>query len=354
MNMVGGLTLVLSVLGGVTSGIEQAEPASDPAPLAPAPLFESEAVLSFTLFADFKALKGDREQDSEDRPARLEFESGEEAITLQIRTRGNFRLKRETCRDMPPLRLNFPKKAVRGTVFEGQDKLKLVTHCRNHSNYEQNTLQEYLVYRMYNLVTDISFQARLVRVTYVDSNGEEDDIARYGFLIESEKAIEERLNVEFLEPETIHPASYDPTAALRISLFQHMIGNTDWSMVRRHNVKLVRTEERVHHPIPYDFDWSGIVNARYAKPDPSLNIRNVRTRVYRGFCLETFDYEQATTTFQHLRGPFEELVQGLDGLTDDAREDLVKYIASYYEILDSDERVQDKLVKACRPISNQL
>ena len=54
-------------------------------------------------------------------------------------------------------------------------------------------------------------------------------------------------------------------------------------MVYQHNVEMLYLNSAAF-AIPYDFDHSGIVNAYYAKPNPMLNIRSVRDRVYRGMC----------------------------------------------------------------------
>ena len=63
-----------------------------------------------------------------------------------------------------------------------------------------------------------------------------------------------------------------------MSVFQYMVGNTDWSMVRFHNVEVSRTPRGVYVPVPYDFDWTGLVSTRYARPNEGLGIRSVRQR----------------------------------------------------------------------------
>ena len=144
----------------------------------PSSLFASYDVLALTLEADFEQLKKDRDQESEEREGKIILMGDGERkdpINIQVKTRGKFRLERKNC-SFPPLRLNFPGDGLEGTVMEGQDKLKLVTHCRDNGTYEQNVLEEYLAYRMYNLFTDLSLRARLARVTYVDSRGKDDPV----------------------------------------------------------------------------------------------------------------------------------------------------------------------------------
>lgn len=354
MNIAVGFPLILSLFAAQAGNPGSAAVPHDggtvPSSTAVSPLFNDAATLEFTLSTDFRLLKRERGQVSNDRPAEILLEGEETAIGLQVRTRGNFRLRRTTCGDMPPIRLNFPTSAVEGTVFEGQDKLKLVTHCRNNEQYEQNTLQEYLAYRIYNLLTDKSFQVRLARITYVDTSGEDDPLTRYGFIIEDEDALAERLGGIMLEPPSVHPLDYDLHPMLLVTMFQHMIGNTDFSMVQFHNIKLVRVGLDAHYPLPYDFDWSGLVNARYAEPNETLGIRNVRERLFRGFCLPGLDYEQAIADMMAIRDDVFALIESQEGLRDDDRKDVREYIEDYYEILDSESRRNRRIEGACRRI----
>ena len=69
----------------------------------------------------------------------------------------------------------------------------MVRHCRDGDDDEQNLLEEYLVYRSYNLLTDESFRVRLARITYADGEDDDDPVVRYAFFIEEAEAIAERL-----------------------------------------------------------------------------------------------------------------------------------------------------------------
>ena len=157
-----------------------------------APLFNSHGVLELTLRAPMNTLRRqDRsDEDSEERPAKLEWTNPDGSIEsqdIQVQTRGIFRLNKRNC-DFPPLRLNLKKGAVEGTLFENQDKLKLVVPCKLGQEYwAQYVLSEYLSYRMLNVLTPLSFRVRLARVTYIDSTGEDDPVEkRYGFIIEDD------------------------------------------------------------------------------------------------------------------------------------------------------------------------
>ena len=104
----------------------------DSATIANLPLFASRDILELTLIADFKQLRKDRKEENEYRPAQLVLPGGD-TLKLKVRTRGNFRLNKRNC-NFPPLRLNFKPRGTEGTVFENQDKVKLVAHCQDRKD----------------------------------------------------------------------------------------------------------------------------------------------------------------------------------------------------------------------------
>jgi hypothetical protein len=326
------------VAGQVSASAEREIPA----------LFTSHDLIEFTIETDHGDLRGDRTQESEYRPAilRLTDEEGmDRAIDIRVRTRGNFRL--QNCR-FPPIRVNFPRNSMGGTVFDGQNGIKLVSHCRDRDDEEQNLLEEYLVYRTYNLLTDESFRVRLARVTYADGADDDDPVVRYAFFIEEAEAMAERLGGALMDLNQAHPASLGAEEAVRVSVFEYMVGNTDWSMVRFHNVELIQTPELRYIPVPYDFDWTGFVSARYARPDERLGIRNVRQRIYRGFCRPSFDFSTVYDRFMEIRSDLEALYTGQEGLEEDNGRDAVEYIDDFYEDIESPERADDRLLDDCR------
>jgi hypothetical protein len=321
--------------------------------LAPHELFASEAPLVLSLEADFDQLKDDRSQESEDRPGRVTLsDPGGDQISLPVlvRTRGNFRLRGDICA-FPPLRLEFPADSALGTVFDGQDKVKLVTHCRDWDSYEQNVLEEYLAYRIYNQLTDVSFRVHLALITYVDTSGKDEPVSRAAFFIESEDALAARLEGEMLEVPVANPEDYPPQQIGLVNLFQFLIGNTDWSAVRFHNVKLVRVGWE-YLPIPYDFDFSGLVDAPYAGPSPYVahRIRTVRERLYWGVCSERIDFEDLFSRFNERREEILDLVRTQPGLRDRNIRMATTYIEEFYGIINDAHEADWQILSACRRI----
>ncbi len=320
------------------------------AQVAVPPLFAGHETLHITLEADFDRIHKDRGQESEYQPARLLLEGDESTVTnlpLKIKTRGKFRLKRSTCR-YPPLRLNFPTDSVAGTVFEGQDRIKLVTHCRDRDSSEQNTLEEYVAYRIYNQVTDQSFRVRLALITYVDSRGKDDPVIRYGFLIEDEDAMAARLGGNVMDVALVHPMNQSSEAGVRQEVFQYLIGNTDFSTVYMHNTKLVQVADLSYVSVPYDFDWSGLVEASYAEPDEKLDLRTVRERLYWGFCRPDVDFPEIYDEFRAVRSELETLFTTTEGLDERSQRRGLEYLEDFYEVIDDPGRAEHQIVGRCR------
>jgi hypothetical protein len=324
-----------------------------------APLFTSHEVFDITLTADFHTLRTEdrNPEEEQERPAVLEW-TGPDGTTgrqeIQIKTRGNFRLSRRNC-DFPPLRLNVKTGEAEGTLFEIQDKIKVVSPCKLGQDYwQQYVLSEYLVYRMFSLLTPLSFRARLARITYVDNTGEDETFTRYAFLLEDDSEMAERNGGVKLDwPERpLNPVLLEVHQAVLVEFFQFMIGNTDWSGAQGHNMELFRYPEGRFSAVPFDFDFSGIVDARYAVPDSSLSIRDVRRRVFRGFCPDQLNrrpetYQTVADLFQEKKEEIYELWRTQEGLSQDTREDTLEYLDEFYEILDRPERIQRDMLDNC-------
>jgi len=314
-------------------------------------IFTSEVPLRVVLAADLDQLGEDRSPESKERPGQFLIlgRDGEPVeIPVQVKTRGNFRLQRRICFD-PPLRLNFPETTPLGTVLDGQDKLKLVTHCRDSDRYEQNLLEEYLVYRIYNQLTDMSFRAQLVDITYVDVNGGGDPVRRMGFLIEDEEAFAKRFEGMMVETESANPRDFVLSQLSLMYVFQFMTGNVDWGTSTGHNVKILMREGE-YFPVPYDFDWTGFVNAPYAAPNPMTERfhGSVRTRLYWGACLPGTDFPELFRRFNESRTAIMELVKNQAGLSESNRESAVGYLEEFFDIINDPRESNRKIVDACR------
>jgi hypothetical protein len=317
----------------------------------PGGLFSSDSVLRFTLSTDLQKLKDDRSQETEERPATVEIkgESGVSVeIPLKVKTRGRYRLQKNIC-SFPPLRLNFQETQPKGTVFDGQDKLKLVTHCHDRDSFEQNVLEEYLAYRIYNQLSEASFQVRLVEITYLDTSGEDDPLTRMGFLIEDVDALSSRVGGMMLEIPGARATAFEPQQMGTMFLFQYLIGNIDWSTANVQNLEVLRVGSD-HFAVPYDFDWSGLVDAPYAGPSP-LTMRlhdSVRERLYLGVCWEEIDFQAVFSLFKGRREAILEAVGTVPGLSDSNVEWASDYVETFYEFIDRPDRAERDVRRMCQ------
>jgi hypothetical protein len=256
---------------------------------------------------------------------------------------------------VPPLSVMFSAGAIDDTLFAGQTMLPMTTHCREKpAEYEQYVLKEHLAYGIYNELTDKSLRTRLARVTYRDTGRKNRTVERYAFFTEHFDSLAARHGAEFWATENFDPRAADPNDVATLELFEFMIGNTDWSTVKAHNVAHIRTPAGAVTPVAYDFDFSGIVNAPYATPPPQLRIRTVTQRVYRGFCHQDLDWTQLFAKFQDRRDAIERVVEDeIEALEEPHRKAALAYLEEFFAILASPERRQEDIVDACLPLADR-
>jgi hypothetical protein len=329
------------------------------------PLFAAHDVVNLTIQAPLESIMKQRDQESDEMPGAVSVESssGEQVtIPAEVRTRGKARLAKRICK-FPPLRLNFPQDSVVGTLFEGQDKLKLVTHCQDdREEYEQYVLLEYLIYRTYQLFTDMSFRVRLARITYHNTEREDEPITRYGFLIEDEDMMAARTGWQYLQVPGIPPSVIDPDNVALLAVFQYFIGNTDFSPFMRepekseccHNTKPIGDAVGPVFSVPYDFDLAGLLDTRYANRLyrgnlEQLGLRSVRNRLYRGLCHFGDHVPPVLEQFNEKREAIYTLFREQEGLEPKVLEETVEYFDKFYETINDERKTRREIYDKCRP-----
>ncbi len=321
-----------------------------------APLFSSRTPLPVTIEAPLTTLMTERPEDEylDGTFSYTEEDGTVQSLDLKIRTRGNYRRQEKTC-DFTPIRLNFRKKQLENTVFEGQDKLKLVTHCQNSIPYfEQLVLREYFAYRILQLMTDKSFAVRLLEINYIDTEGS-DSLKKIGFAIEDDESVAERVGMQYVESGNIEHDDLDRQHENLVNLFQYLIGNTDFSLVHVepdkdccHNSKLLSaTGAAPYTAVPYDFDFAGIVNAPYASPNPEFKLRNVRQRLYRGICKNVDLVPETIQRFLDKRDAIYGLLDEIELLSKRTRRDLTAYLNPFFDTISDPKLVSSRIVSRC-------
>lgn len=321
-----------------------------------APLFADNTLLEVTIEAPLSALM-DVRPDKAYLDGAFSYTGADGTVhrlSLKLRTRGNYRRSKDHC-DFAPIRLNFLKSELDGTLFEGQDKLKLVTHCQNNDTwYEQYVLREYLAYRMLHELTPKSFAVRLMRITYVDLETDKRR-TKLGFVIEEDKAVARRNGMKKVNVGLVTRDYLEPEQESLIHVFEYMIGNTEYSVMRSeprkdccHNVDLIAPKgESLYTPLAYDFDFSGFVHTRYAQPNPRYKLPNVRVRLFKGRCEYDAQLQQTIRYFHEKKDALYALIDEQELLTRASRSGTRKYIDAFYERIAEPADVKKWLVGKC-------
>lgn len=312
-----------------------------------ADLFDSDEILSLTLKGNIRQLLNDRGEQPAYHPITLSYknkDNSEVNIPVQMKTRGHFRKLRENCKH-PPLQISFPADVNRlSTLFSGQKKLKLVMPCAG----DDYVIREWLVYKIYNLVTPKSFRARLVRIALDDPKNKKQPDPFYGFLIEDDKQMAKR-NKAVTTAQKLRPEETKQDVFLTMAVFQYLIGNTDWSVQYLQNIKLIKTDA-FPQPItvPYDFDHSGIVNAPYARPAEELLMTSVQERRYRGYCIKDMKvFEKSIALFNRLKNDIYSLYTKSDLLDEKYIKSVTKYLDGFYETINDPKAWQKDFAYPC-------
>jgi hypothetical protein len=316
------------------------------------PLFQSADPVEFTLTANFNAINKDHNPESTTRYPGVITVKGKDGaprnIAVKLSARGHFRRMARNC-SVVPLRIEFTKDGMAaGTVFDGQTTLKLGTGCEDSKEYEQITLREYLSYPMFNMVTPLSFRARLARATYADEKSKKKSATRYALFIEHENDVARRNEGRIVELQRITFKDLDAETLTRAMLFEYMIGNTDVSIWALHNVRIVQKPDRTLIVVPYDFDLSGFVHAPYAIPDRKLGLRSVVDRLYRGPCRTTDEFDAAAAPFRTKRADMLALVDSTRDLEPATRRDVKEYIEGFFRTIERPASIKKALVDACK------
>ncbi|MEO8618727.1 MAG: hypothetical protein ABI412_05120 [Sphingomicrobium sp.] len=319
------------------------------------PLFAKDAPLKITLKADFPALTR-ASADQTPRVSGILSDGSGQGLSVQLQPRGITRRSKDVCQ-FPPIRVRFEGAPPASSVFAGQKQLKLVTHCRAALGFNQYTLLEYSAYRIYNQLTPLSFRVRLALVDYVDNSGKV-VASRYGFFIEDADDVAKRNGMrEANMGERFAVSRLSPTDAARFGLFEYMIGNLDWAMQAGpagdqccHNSKPIGVGGAAAQqivPVPYDFDFAGMVNAPYATPPFGVPVSNIRQRRYRGLCRHNDQARALYPAFRAQRAQLPALLASIPGLDRSSQSKAITYLDGFFADIATDEQAAAKILKTC-------
>lgn len=310
-------------------------------------LFENDSTLQLTLSTNMHELFNDRGDQPKYHPLVVSYfdEAGKKIlIPAEAKTRGHFRKLKENCL-YPPLLLHFFKNdTLQSSVFKDQEKLKLVMPCRS----DDYVIYEWLVYQLYNIITPKSFKARLVSVTVADNKENKTAGPFYAILLEDANKMAARNN-EIIVDRKMRPQDVQQTDFLMMSVFQYMIGNTDWSIQYLQNIKLIALDfTQYPTAVPYDFDHAGIVNAPYAKPAEELEMSSVRQRRYRGYCIQDMKkFDSTIALFNKVKTAIYSLYTNCTLLNSHYVKTTIKYLDEFYNTINNPASVKKEFSYPC-------
>ena len=269
------------------------------------------------------------------------FEGESERWTVKVSPRGK---SRKAICDMPPYLLNFSKDELKARgIKKKHDKLKMVNYCKKGKRYDFYLFREYLIYKMYNLFTEYSFNVKLVRIKYEDADNSVNPTTKYSFLIEDTDEMADRVKAKEVNKYEISADSCSSFDYDVLCMFQYMISNTDWNIGLLHNIKIIEKKKTgAIVVVPYDFDYSGLVNSEYSVPNPDYPQFGVRHRIYIG------DYptdEEMDKIIKHYLDKEKEiyaLVNDFELLDKGWRRDMNRFLKQFYKDLKNPKKLKRK------------
>ena len=267
-------------------------------------------------------------------------------LEVSLRARGNFR--RSKCY-FPPIKMKIKKSKAEGSLFEGNKNLKLVVPCLLQEEKNDNIVQEFIAYKLYEKISPYHFQTRMVDIEFSEIKRNKKIVHKLkGFLIEDDKRVADRFEGKSFE-RYIHPKAMDDMTSIKNSMFQFMIGNTDFSVAYQHNGKLLYIDKTIY-PLPYDFDLCGLVDASYSIVNATLGINTVKDRKYRGFKRDESMVQEVRDQLLSKKAQFFQIIDNQKSrfeLTSEF-ESTKSFLSGFFEILEDDSDFDKKVINNMR------
>jgi len=286
-----------------------------------------------SLEADLKMLFDDRRMMNYQKAvASITFDDGEVwTDDIRLKTRGVYRSQK--C-DNPPLKLKYYKKSLKARNLNKNNEFKLVYPCKFGKDYQNYVYKEYLVYKLNNVLTDQSLRVQLIDLEIKDSLDNLDPLFVKGFLIEHREELIHRVGAVMSDIKCMRPVHLSQPDYTLFQVFQFFIGNTDWLLATCKNSEIISLESGEMIPVAYDFDFSGIVNTEYAVPNRTFPVERITDRFFLGHEKTMEELAPVFALFQEKKTALIQTVQDFEYLPSRERKKMVKYIESFYKILD--------------------
>lgn len=310
-------------------------------------LFGTEEPLELSIKTDMKNLIGKKEKG---KPiySSIIWKNGDSVIAspINVSARGNFR--RQECY-VPPLKFDFD--TATAPQFKGLGGIDITCQCKQGASFAQLVYKEYMCYKIYNILTEKSQRVRMVNLTIEDVEGKKKPTTVPGFFVEDLDVTAKRNVCQKIKLEKIHTENTDRRQMTLVAMFEYMIGNTDWSVYANHNIKLLQDTGNVSakpYAVAYDFDFSGLVNAPYATPDPLLGTETVSVRVYRGFPREIAELKEMAALFISKKDAVYAAINDSKYLDSRTKKDMIGYLDDFYSLIKDDRKMKTEFIDNAR------
>ena len=177
-------------------------------------LFQSAELLDITLTAPFDLIdrERDREQEYDGSLAYTDASGLQVVLDVNLQVRGNWRLRKENCR-YSQLWVDLRRRQTTGTIFENQNRLKLVVQCNRQNRYVNYLAKEQQLYQIFGELSEYNFDTRLVNATYVDSEDADSSRTHLAFFIEHQNRMAERFGMDEVELNSVSFSKLDSAQA---------------------------------------------------------------------------------------------------------------------------------------------
>jgi len=279
----------------------------------------------------------------------LTFKPGEKdsiGTNIKLKSRGEFR--NQNCY-FPPVELNLKKSEFK---YADLDKIKLALQCNTGTEYEDYILREYLIYKLYNVLTDTSFRVRLLSVDLIETQKQKKPVKQYGFFIEPLEMLAKRTNTTIIKSLALNQKSIIQKSVDRVAIFNYMIGNYDWAVPGQHNVRVLKSlsfeAQALGIAVPYDFDWTGLVNASYAVPADNVGLPSIRDRLFVGICRTKEVYKKDLEEFIEKKDKFYSVVRDFPLLNQRSKQYIINYLNDFYSQIEAKNDITNTFLNSCK------
>jgi len=271
-------------------------------------------------------------------------------VTDSVLVKPRETIRRKIC-NLPPIWVKIGNSGIRTDSLQNEFRMNMVLRCKNAAQYESYVLREYLVYKIYNITTPFSYRVRLVRLTIIDTGNGNEVTEDWAFLQEPDELMTLRLNGMMIKKDVLSINTVNPEVINSLSMFQYMIGNTDYSVTGQHNLKILVSKEygpTGFIPVPYDFDYSGLVNTDYAIPSETLGTTSVQERFYLGPCRPKQVHEETIQKLAQFNDEIMVYIKDFEYLEDKEKVDMIEYLDSYFKESKESWFIDRKIAPTCR------